>query len=94
MTWTKITKPTSRNWTNLNPVGRTQYDQADVTYDSAFVFFDGNNPNEWTKVAKPTGGSLTTIIVGTATGLLIPPTYATAHTVATDSWNRVPKPIA
>ncbi len=34
-------------------MGREQYDQSDIMYDDPNVFYDGVNPNQWTKVAKP-----------------------------------------
>lgn len=54
MAWTSVNKPTGTNYTNLNPVGKEQYDQADITYDSATTYYDGANPGQYTNVAKPT----------------------------------------
>lgn len=54
--WTNIPKPTGTNYTNVNPNGKTQYDQADLIYDDPNVFYDGVNPNEWTDVNKPVIG--------------------------------------
>lgn len=51
--WTPVAKPTTPTWTNENASGREQYDQFDVTYDSADTFYDGINPNQWTDVSKP-----------------------------------------
>jgi hypothetical protein len=53
MPWTNVSKPTASTWTNLNPMGKEQYDQVDVTYDSAIVYYDGLVPNQWTNVIKP-----------------------------------------
>lgn len=53
MPWTNIPKPTGTSYTNVNPAGKEQYDQVDITYDSATTFYDGANPNMWTDVAKP-----------------------------------------
>lgn len=53
MAWQNIPKPSTQAYTNLNPMGKEQYDQADITYDSATTFYDGTNPNQWTDVAKP-----------------------------------------
>lgn len=36
-------------------MGREQYDQADVEYDSLTTFYDGINPNQWSEVSKPQG---------------------------------------
>lgn len=59
--WTNVNKPTGTTYTNLNPQGKEQYDQADVTYDSATTFYDGVNPSQWTDIAKPVGPSWTKV---------------------------------
>lgn len=51
--WTLALKPTTSSWTNSNPVGRTQYDQSDITYDDPNMFYDGIDYNSWTAVTKP-----------------------------------------
>ncbi len=56
-TWTNIAKPTGTSYTNLNPQGKEQYDQADITYDSPLTFYDGVNMAQWTDVTKPTNNS-------------------------------------
>ncbi len=56
MAWVNITKPSTDNWVNTNPVGKEQYDQADLTYDSANTFYDGVNPSAWTDINKPSYG--------------------------------------
>jgi hypothetical protein len=53
MAWTNIPKPVGTNYTNVNPNGKTQYDQADIEYDDPDIFYDGINPNQWTDVLKP-----------------------------------------
>jgi hypothetical protein len=53
MTWTSVPKPTSSVWNTVNPAGKEQYDQADITYDSAGTFYDGVNTSQWTSVSKP-----------------------------------------
>lgn len=53
MTWTPIAKPGAQTYLNVNPMGKEQYDQADITYDSATTFYDGVNMNQWTDVSKP-----------------------------------------
>ena len=88
MAWNNVTKPTTSGWTNTNPSGRTQYDQADITYDDASVFYDGVDPNFWTMVAKPTGASLVT--PGMATGIIGPPTYSKQYDAS--RWIKVKKP--
>lgn len=51
--WTNIPKPGAQTYTDVNPISKTQYDDALVTYDSITVFYDGGNPNMWTDVNKP-----------------------------------------
>lgn len=51
--WTNIPKPSSQTYTNLNPMGREQYDQIDIMYDDPNIFYDGINPNQWTDINKP-----------------------------------------
>jgi hypothetical protein len=53
MAWTPIAKPGAQTYTNVNPMGKEQYDQADVMYDDPNVFYDGINPNQWTEINKP-----------------------------------------
>lgn len=90
MTWTKVSKPGATTWTAMNARGKEQYDQPDITYDSALTFYDGIDMSQWTPIAKPIGES--TILVGMATGLLMPPTYATSHRVGANQWTRIAKP--
>lgn len=59
--YTRITKPTGANYTNLNVQGKEQYDQPDVTYDDPNVFYDGVNESAYTNVAKPTNSVYTNI---------------------------------
>ena len=61
MAWTPITKPTTSSWTNTGPSGRTQYDQADITYDDPNIFYDGVDYAAWTDIAKPASTSWTKI---------------------------------
>lgn len=58
MAWTKVNKPTGPTYTNINPAGKEQYDQADITYDSATTYYDGINPSQWSNVSKPVSVSL------------------------------------
>lgn len=53
MSWTTVPKPSAGSYTNVNPVGRQQYDQSDVTYDSSTTYYDSNNLMAWTNVATP-----------------------------------------
>lgn len=52
MPWTNVSKPGAQTYTNLNPMGKEQYDQPDLTYDSSSTFYDGVNPDMWTGVAR------------------------------------------
>lgn len=89
MAWTGVTKPTTSSWSNTNPSGRTQYDQSDITYDDANIFYDGIDPSMWNMVTKPTNARL--ITPGMATGLITPPTYSRQYDAS--GWTKVPKPI-
>jgi len=55
MSWISIAKPTGANYTRVNPQGRQQYDQADLTFDDPLVFYDGVNTTSWTNLSKPSG---------------------------------------
>lgn len=59
--WTTIAKPGPQAYTNLNPQGKEQYDQASILYDDPNVFYDGVNQMEWTDVAKPTTPTWTNV---------------------------------
>lgn len=61
MPYTNVAKPTGTNYTNLNAVGKEQYDQENLTYDDVNVFYDGVNETAYTKLAKPVGASYTNI---------------------------------
>lgn len=88
MPWTSIAKPSTADWTNVGPMGKEQYDQGTITYDSASTYYDGINPAQWTDVAKPTNGRV--IYPGMATGLLMPLTYTREYDAS--SWVKVAKP--
>jgi hypothetical protein len=59
--WTNVSKPSTLAWTNINPIGKEQYDQADLTYDDVDVFYDGVNPSAWSNIAKPVSSTWTKI---------------------------------
>lgn len=59
MAYTYIPKPTAKPYTNLNPQGKEQYDQANLIYDDANTFYDGINMGQYTKVAKATAQGYT-----------------------------------
>lgn len=61
MVWTNINKPGAQAYTNLNPMGKEQYDQSDITYDSATTYYDGVNPLQWTDISKPGAQSWTNV---------------------------------
>lgn len=52
-TWNKVSKPSLLAYTMVNPGGKTQYDQGNLTYDDVNTFYDGVNPAQWTDIAKP-----------------------------------------
>lgn len=52
--WTNIPKPNNANYTSVNPIGKEQYDQTDLIYDSTATYYDGVNLGAWTNVNKPT----------------------------------------
>lgn len=60
-TYTDITKPSGTSYTNLNPVGKEQYDQPSIAYDDSTIFYDGTNQSQWTDLNKPSGTSWTNI---------------------------------
>lgn len=91
MAWITISKPGAQTYTNVNAQGKQQYDQSSIEYDDPNVFYDGYNPNMWTDVPKPSGGSFT-LRAGQATGLIMPPTYAREITINPNNWTKVPKP--
>lgn len=53
-TYINIAKPVLPTYTRVNSVGREQYDQVDLTYDSSITFYDGVNQSLYTSVSKPT----------------------------------------
>lgn len=59
--WTNIPKPTTTTYTNVNPMGKEQYDQSSLTYDDANTYYDGINMAQWTSIAKPTTPTWTNI---------------------------------
>lgn len=60
MAYTKVAKPTTPTYTNINAVGKEQYDQ-DITYDQSTIFYDGINEAQYTKLAKPTSTTYTKV---------------------------------
>lgn len=61
MAWSNVAKPTGPTYTLVNPQGKEIYDQPDLTYDDADVFYDGINEAMWTSVAKPTSSVFTKV---------------------------------
>ncbi len=85
-----VDKPTGTPYTNVNGMGREQYDQSDLLFDSPSTYYDGVDIGAYTNIPKPTGAGLT-IYPGYATGLLIPFTYSTQHSVG-DDYTYINKP--
>lgn len=90
--WTFIPKPTGTPYINVNPQGKEQYDQANISYDEQSVFYDGINTTAWTSVPKPASGAVS-FAAGIGNGLLIPLTHSSVITIPDTSWTKVPKPI-
>ena len=85
--WTNVPKPTGTPYTNVNPQGKEQYDQASLIYDDPNTFYDGINMAAWTNIAKPTG------IFNITAGMYMGPlglTYSKAFTGS--PWTKVIKP--
>jgi len=59
--YTNITKPSNTTYTNKNTIGKQQYDQSDITYDDANVFYDGINESLYTNISKPSSTTYTNI---------------------------------
>ena len=59
--YTYVAKPVGTPYTNINPQGREQYDQASLTYDDMNTFYDGTDPMAYTFIAKPTSSVYTFI---------------------------------
>jgi hypothetical protein len=60
-TYTNIAKPSGTSYTNINTIGKQQYDQASIEYDDTSVFYDGVNESMYTNITKPSGTSYTNI---------------------------------
>ena len=88
-TYTNISKPSGTSYTNFNAVGKQQYDDSNLTYDDVNVFYDGYNLSQYTNILKPNAGSY--ILAGTATGLLMSPTYP-EDILINDPYTYVAKP--
>ncbi len=61
MSYTKVPKPGAQSYTNVNAMGKEQYDQFDIAYDDSNTFYDGINTSQYTKVAKPTTQTYTKV---------------------------------
>lgn len=53
MAYTNIPKPTGAGYTNVNPVGKTNYDESTITYDDPLIFYDGIDPSAYSNILKP-----------------------------------------
>ena len=58
--YTNITKASGTGYTNINPGGKEQYDQATILYDDPTIAYDGT-PASYTKITKASGTSYTKI---------------------------------
>ena len=83
MPWTNISKPTGTTYTNVNPVGKEQYDQPNLTYNDTSTFYDGVNQLAWTNLAKPVTPTWATI-AGTWAAYL--------YTWDESNWTNIAKP--
>lgn len=62
MPYTNVSKPTGTNYSNVNPIGKQVYDDANTAYDSSVTFYDGSESGIYTNIAKPIGSSYTNIL--------------------------------
>ena len=60
-TYTNISKPSGTSYTSQNPTGKEQYDQTDIEYDDADIFYDGVNESLYTNIAKPSATTYTNV---------------------------------
>lgn len=61
MAWSNVSKPGAQTYTNVNPQGKEQYDQPDLSYDSAITYYDGVNLAQWSDISKPVSSLWTKI---------------------------------
>lgn len=61
MAYTDVPKPSAQVYTNVNPMGKEQYDEPSLTYDDVDVFYDGVNPSQYTDISKPASTIYTNI---------------------------------
>lgn len=52
-TYINISKPSGTSYSNQNCVGKEQYDDPSIIYDSLTTFYDGINQSQYTKISKP-----------------------------------------
>lgn len=58
MAYTNVSKPTGTPWHKVKN-GAPLYDDAVFMYDDPNTYYDGDSPNVYTRLAKPTAGSYT-----------------------------------
>lgn len=51
--YTFIAKPGTSNYTNIDTQGKQQYDEPDIVFDQATVFYDSINLSQYTNITKP-----------------------------------------
>ena len=59
-TYTNIAKPSGTSYTNVNALGREQYNEV-IDYDDSNVNYDAVNTSLYTNVAKPSATSYTNV---------------------------------
>ena len=59
--YANIPKPTGASYSNVNPVGKQTYDDANTTYDSLNSFYDGIESGVYINISKPIGSAYTNI---------------------------------
>lgn len=60
-TYTQVPKPNQTGYSQQTFQGKQIYDDPNVLYDSADVFYDTVNENQYSIVAKPSQTSYTTV---------------------------------
>lgn len=53
MSWTSVTKPTGTTYTNVNPIGKQNYNDASLTYDASSATYDSTDVLAYSYVRNP-----------------------------------------
>lgn len=59
--YTNVSKPTGATYTNVNPVGKQNFDDINTIYDALTTTYDGTESGVYTNISKPTGSVYTNI---------------------------------